>query len=247
MNEKTQATLRKLHRLLSALIDSMERSARPEHPFGYSSYRQYLRKYNQIARAVQAAVRIEPGILETFIEDNVKGPANTFAVHHKELFDAVHVQASILRAHLENLLDLKTNEVKSLTDFLQARLRCGVFQRPERESEIQNAVESLLVGRGMSKGLDYDRETGRVKVSVKESTPDFIFPRLGLALEIKLSKDKTRLKEIVDEINSDIRTYGQKYAFLLFLVYDLGTIRDETEFKHGLELADRVSVIIVKH
>lgn len=119
---------------------------------------------------------------------------------------------------------------------------------PEREAEIQNAVETLIVGRGMAKGTDYDRETGRVKTSGKESIPDFIFfPNLKLCLEVKLSKSAERLKAIVDEINADIRAYSTRYERQLYIVYDVGTIRDEAEFKSGLENAPGVSVIIVKH
>jgi hypothetical protein len=95
--------------------------------------------------------------------------------------------------------------------------------------------------------VDYDRETGRVKVSIKEFVPDFIFQRLGLALEVKLSKDATKSRTIVDEINADIQAYGKKYAYVLFVVYDLGSIRDEQEFKRDLELLDSVTVIVVKH
>ena len=122
-----------------------------------------------------------------------------------------------------------------------------MFEKPTKEVQVQDSIETLLVGRGMQKGIDYDRETGRVKVSVKESVPDFIFPKMAMALEIKVSKTNTHLRKIVDEINSDIRTYAKKYAFLIFLVYDLGCIRDELEFKHDLELEDQVSLIIVKH
>ena len=168
-------------------------------------------------------------------------------LQHKEFFDGIHANLSILVAYLENLLGVKANEIRSLADFLQARLRAGMLRQPEKELDVQDALEAMLVGRGLVKGIDYDRETGRVKVSVKESIPDFVFLKLNLALEVKLSKDKARLREIVDEINSDIRTYGQKYGSLLILVYDLGTIRDEAEFKCGLEAADKVSVIVVKH
>ena len=59
---------------------------------------------------------------------------------------------------------------------------------PDREVEIQNGIEVLIVGRGMATGTDYDRETGRVKTSGKESIPDFVFPNLKLCLEVKLSK-----------------------------------------------------------
>jgi len=53
---------------------------------------------------------------------------------------------------------------------------------------------------------------------------------------------------IVDEINADIQSYGKKYSSILFIVYDLGSIQDETAFKHGLETVDgNINVIIVKH
>ena len=76
------------------------------------------------------------------------------------------------------------DETRNLTDFLQANLRKAVFVTPEREMEVQNGIESLIVGRGMAKGTDYDRETGRVKTSGKESVPDFIFSNLKLCLEV---------------------------------------------------------------
>ena len=36
------------------------------------------------------------------------------------------------------------------------------------------------------------------------------------------------------------------YKFLLFIVYDLGVIRDEVEFRGDLEAIDSVRVIVVK-
>ena len=99
----------------------------------------------------------------------------------------------------------------------------------------------------MVKGIDYDRETGRVKASGKESVPDFIFPNLKLCLEVKLSNSTDKLRAIVDEINSDIRAYGTVYERQLYIVYDIGIIRDEDEFKRGLEDAPGVSVVVVKH
>ncbi len=98
----------------------------------------------------------------------------------------------------------------------------------------------------MARGTDYDRETGRVKVSGKESVPDFVFPNLKLCLEVKLAKSPDKLRAIVDEINADIRAYGTQYERQLYVVYDLGTVRDEAEFKRGLEDAPGVSVLVVK-
>lgn len=65
-----------------------------------------------------------------------------------------------------------------IADFLQANLWRGVIERPERERDVQNVVEQLLIGRGLEKGIDYDREVGRVKVSSKEVVPDFVLPQL---------------------------------------------------------------------
>ena len=50
----------------------------------------------------------------------------------------------------------------------------------------------------------------------------------------------------MDEINADIAAYSKAYRSLLFLVYDLGFIRDEIEFRKDLERTTNVSVIIVK-
>ena len=99
----------------------------------------------------------------------------------------------------------------------------------------------------MRKGQDYDREVGRVKYSSKEVVPDFIVPKLSLAIEVKLIKTAQRVRSVVDEINADIVSYSKKYAQLLFLVYDLGCIRDEMEFRQDLESATSVSVVVVKH
>jgi hypothetical protein len=64
---------------------------------------------------------------------------------------------------------------------------------------------------------------------------------------VKLSKSADKLKAIVDEINADVRAYGTQYERQLYVVYDLGMIRDEAEFKRDLEDAPWVSVLVVKH
>ena len=68
-----------------------------------------------------------------------------------------------------------------------------------------------------------------------------------LAIEIKLLKNQKQLSSIVDEINADIVAYHLNYKFRLFIVYDLGVIRDEVEFCRDLEGTDGVRVIVVKH
>jgi hypothetical protein len=212
----------------------------------YSSYRTFLRKYTDLAKQ---AVPFLPNtaMLDTFNLDKIKGSADYTWIQHKELFDSAYSNVALLKSLLEGAIGYAEDETHKLTDFIQANLRRAVFATPDKEVEVQNAVEALIVGRSMAKGTDYDRETGRVKMSGKESVPDFIFPNLKLCLEVKLAKSTDKLRSIVDEINADIRAYAKLYERQLYIVYDLGTIRDEAEFKRDLENAPGVSVLVVKH
>jgi len=248
MDKQQQERVKEYLLQVIALLESMNTSvgADTDSVWKYAGYKQYIRKYNQLVEVISRVVNID-AVVDVYNPDHIPDAMSTIAMQQKELFESVHANLSILKAYLESKLNLKSDEIANLTNFFQANLRKAIFRMPERETEIQDAIEQLLIGRGLAKGLDYDRETGRVKVSIKEVKPDFIFTRLGLALEVKLSKDKEKSREIVDEINADITAYGKKYPYILFVVYDLGSIRDETEFKQDLESIDGVSVIVVKH
>lgn len=53
---------------------------------------------------------------------------------------------------------------------------------------------------------------------------------------------------IIEEINADITAYAKKYDRQMFIVYDLGTIRDDVEFRRDIEAAgDDIKVVIIKH
>ena len=249
MEKLQQEKLKDLLHISNALLESMNTSIRTssdDNMWRYAGYWEYARKYNQLLEAISQIIQIET-VVDGFNMDKLPNIGDAFLPQQKAFFESVHANLSILKAYLETKLDIKADEITSLTNFLQANLRKVIFHQPEKESNIQEAIEQLLIGRGYTKGIDYDRETGRVKVSIKEVVPDLIFPRLGLALEVKLSKDKSKSRAIVDEINADIRAYGKKYSSILFVVYDFSTIRDEVEFKQGLESADGIAVIIIKH
>lgn len=246
--DQLRALLSNTNALLGAMLNSIS-SATGEHANvgRFGSYKTFLRKYNELVRQ-SAPLLTNVTILDQFDLAKIKGSGDYTWPQQKEWFDLVYSNTALLKSILEGAIGYAEDESRNLMDFIQANLRKAVFGIPDRESEIQNAVEVLLVGRGMAKGTDYDRETGRVKTSGKESIPDFIlFPNLKLCLEVKLSKSIERLKEIVDEINADIRAYSTVYERQLYVVYDVGTIRDEAEFKRGLESAPGVSVIVVKH
>ena len=212
----------------------------------YSSYKEFMRKYNMLVNEVAQIIQLKT-ILDLYDLEKVPGNADTIAIQQKHYFDSVYLNLLILESFLSNKSEFKNDEIKNLKYFLQSNLRKVIFQEPQKEVEVQDAIEKLFIGKGLAKGIDYGRETGRVNISIKEVVPDFIFYKLNLAIEVKLSKNKTKSKEIVDEINADIQSYGKEYSHQLYVVYDLGSIRDEEEFKNDLDNNENISLIVIKH
>jgi hypothetical protein len=249
MEDQAKDQLREFLRWTNALINSMEACLRAEDPgnaWKHGGYKQFARKYTQIVQEIAKTLPLPP-ILDVFDLGKIPGGGDTIAYQQKEIFESVHANASLLKSYLEGQLGLVEDQTAALRDFLQARLRSAVFRPPEKEREIQEVVEQLLIGRGLSKGSDYDREVGRVKVSAKEVIPDFVVFGLGLAVEVKLVNSTARVKEAIDEINADVAGYSKGYRSLLFVVYDTGFIRDVLEFTRDLERGGSTSVIVVKH
>jgi hypothetical protein len=125
---------------------------------------------------------------------------------------------------------------------LSAKLRKLIRETPSRERDIQDAFENLLVGAE----LPHSREADAIEYSSKTYVPDFTMLKLDLAIEIKLYREG-REKEIIAEINDNILAYRIKYGNLLFLIYDVGQIRDSERFISSLEEHQNVIVRVVKH
>lgn len=62
-------------------------------------------------------------------------------------------------------------------------LRTVIFDKPQKEIEVQNAIEALLLGRGLNKGIDYDRESGKSEFSGKEYIQILLFLNYHYALK----------------------------------------------------------------
>jgi hypothetical protein len=121
-------------------------------------------------------------------------------------------------------------------------LRASIYQDPKNEREVQDTLETIFRARA----LDYLRERDTVPYSTKRYIPDFTFNRLGLAVEVKYCKDKDREKDPIDEINADIVGYAGRYDRTIFVIYDLGFIRDVPQFSRDIEKNPNVHVVIVK-
>ncbi|MFM2213021.1 MAG: hypothetical protein RL427_284 [Bacteroidota bacterium] len=244
-----KTTLKNLLENTKALEDALKfiyRTTDQSDMWPFSNYKTFMRKYNDIAILTHKELEANV-IFDIYDIEKVKDWGDTLRPQQKMYFDSVITNVALLRSTLENKLDVKNEEILNLKNFLQSTLRKAIMVEPENEQYVQDTVEQILIGKGFSKGIDYDREVGRIKVSIKEYKPDFIFLKLDLALEIKISKTKTKSKVLVDEINADINAYRKKYNHLLFLIYDLGTIRDEDEFKNDLDNKENVQLVVIKH
>jgi len=213
---------------------------------GFKSKEELIGWSNKVAPLLK---RIDLELYYNFIQNSHKFNLQLSSFTLEPAFNAMKSQLEMaieeIKIQVEKGLD--EDEIINLKSFLKSNLRRAIFDEPQSEQKIQDTIEQLLIEKGLSKGIDYDREKGRVQVSIKECIPDFIFHKLDLSLEVKLCKDKNKSKRLVDEINADIKAYSKKFSNLLFLVYDFGIIRDEDEFKKDLDNKENISVIIIKH
>jgi len=123
------------------------------------------------------------------------------------------------------------------------RLRKVIRDKPEKEKQVQDAFENLLIGTDIT----YGREIDSIEYSSKTYIPDFSLTEISLAVEVKLCSRKEREKELPAEINDDILAYQTKYQNILFVIYDLGYIRDVDLFCGSFEKHENVTIRVVKH
>lgn len=238
--------LGRLYRQADALRRAMEQVAAgttPDHA-KWAGSNSFIRAYNRFANGYQA---LSGATINVFDETKLRSWADTLWPTQKAAFDQTYTELLILLASLGEFETGASASVSELVDMLALHLRKVVFQRPEREIEIQNAVESLLVGRGYQRGVHYDRESGRVKYSGKDFIPDFNFHSLGTALEVKLLREGGSASDVVEQLSADVTAYKSGYPNVILCVYDLGVIRDVHEFQNDLENTDGVRVCVVKH
>jgi hypothetical protein len=135
------------------------------------------------------------------------------------------------------------NLLIKLLNAVNNKFRIFFQEEPEDEKDVQNNFERLLVGCDFS----YSREKEHIVYSTKTYVPDFVLKDLNLAVELKICNREKREKEIISEINDDILAYNTKYKNLMFIVYDIGHIRDVEQLKSSFKAYDNVIIVVVKH
>jgi hypothetical protein len=130
-----------------------------------------------------------------------------------------------------------------ILSLIDTKLRKLIRIMPNKEKEIQDAFENLLV----VADIEYEREAPSITYSSKRYIPDFSFTELDLVIEIKLCTSTTTEKALISQINDDILAYQTKFGNIIFIIYDIGQIRDISRFTQSFENNDKVIIKIVKH
>jgi len=134
----------------------------------------------------------------------------------------------------------EASELIQIINLGEHKLRKLIRETPQREKDVQDKYEDLLI----SNSIKYSREFPHIEYSSKQYVPDFSIEKLDLAIEIKLCKKDEKL--LIAQINDDILAYKTKFKNLIFLIYDLGQIRDVDKFKDCLEQHNDTIVQIIK-
>ncbi len=137
--------------------------------------------------------------------------------------------------------NVTTNTFIKILKLGETKLRKIIRDTPSTEKEIQDKYEDLLI----SADFRYSREFPHIEYSCKQYIPDFSFSEFDLAVEIKLCKSDE--KKLIAQLNDDIIAYKTVFDSILFIIYDIGNIRDVDEFKNSFEKQENVFVQIIKH
>lgn len=208
----------------------------------YVSYYVFMRRYNILYAQVCQVLGIAP--LPTGHPIDYKNPAHTLMPFWSGYLNDVIIETGQLVAFLENHLGVPLKVTNKLVEDIEDKLRATVRKKPEGEREIQDAIENLLI----IKEYEFNREKVTIPYSTKYFTPDFTFETLNTAMDVKFCNSQSDEKKIIDEINADIPAYKSKYAHAVFVVYDMGFIRDTLAFAKGIEKNNPdVYVTVIKH
>ena len=145
-------------------------------------------------------------------------------------------------AVLHSYMSYPNDFVRELCLFIDNKLP-AFFPRgsPQEEKQVEDEVEKLL----MARDYRYTRQDVSFEFSGKAYKPDIIFQPEKTVLEIKLCKSQRRASQIIDEIGSDIVAYETKFEHLIFIVYDLGFIKNPFKFKNDIENRHPNTILLI--
>ncbi len=159
------------------------------------------------------------------------------------------IESDYISEDSEETYDPRTIAIYKLCNQIKQGFRKQFSEKegdPKDESIVQERLRMFLDAKDYQKGIDYEKEMGEVNYGGKGFRPDFIFPKLNVALEVKYIKDRESKRECIESMSADIQPYFKKYDNIVYVVYDLGIISDVEEFKKDFENNEGVKVILIK-
>ena len=131
MDQAVRDRLREALLTVTALKTSMEHALRsdPKAAWPHWSYRDYMRKYNDVVAYVQTLVPITAPI-DVYDLGKVPHPGNVVMPQQKSMFESVHANLAILEAWLSARVDLPAEKARELKELFRSqsetsRLRCS--------------------------------------------------------------------------------------------------------------------------
>jgi len=209
----------------------------------FIGYPAFVKEYNSFLPFVykecggESKTLFEPINLGKYID-----PFYTAGIYYKTYLAMASAKLHSLEAYLQSFVKSDEKAVQSIIDLIGMNLRSSIYKKPEKEVEVQNALDTIFRARS----LDYKREKDTIEYSSKRFIPDFTFDSSDLSIEVKLCKSAQKEKQIIDEINADIPAYQTRFRRIIFVVFDLGYIRDVEKFKSGIESNKDVYMCIIK-
>ena len=137
----------------------------------------------------------------------------------------------------------EASAILKIINLAEHKLRKVIRDQPKIERDVQDAFESLLIGAD----IEFKREKDRIEYSSKQYVPDFTFDRIDLALDFKLCTKDNAEKRIIGEINDYILAFRSTFSNVVFVVYDIGFIRDVDTFTGSFSNHENVVVLVIKH
>jgi hypothetical protein len=212
---------------------------------GVIDVRPYAKRYNLLRdRIISLHVKDSDELIPELPEYLLTSGLSTKFNRNVSLVDELLVAVSQMVSFLDVIQKDSFRVLTELESFLFENLRKSMIKRPEKEKDVQDIIEIMLI----SKGYAFEREKVGILYSSKKIVPDFTFEDLNSVLEVKLCKTDRKQQDLIDEINADIPAYSSKFKNLTFIVYDLGIIRNIDTFVKDIEKnSPRIRILVVKH
>ncbi|WP_437934519.1 hypothetical protein [Sorangium sp. So ce341] len=134
-------------------------------------------------------------------------------------------------------------ETVEIESAIERALRPSFRAPPEKERDVQDAIEVILA----AIGVKFTRDQDTAPVGARAFKPDFVVPAEDLAIEVKLTGPKLSESDAQEQLSADIAAYRTRWKRLLAVIYDCGAVRDPARMRSENMTHFGVRVLIVKH